>query len=247
MANVWRLPKLKLRRLNSSELEHRLRGAPLVRARRRRAARSRRRRCPRPPGCPSRPPAGGSARAPDPARPSVVSTAPSQSRRTWRRAPLRLGTAIATSPSVSSTNGTLMAKIQRHDAVSTSQPPASGPITIAMPDQAVQEPIAPPRSSRRERGDDHRERARGQQRAEHALQRAAGDQDLDRRRDRAHHRDDAEPGDAEPRTRAARRTGRRASPRRGSASRASAGRRWRPTADPRARRRDPRGSTAARR
>ena len=31
--------------------------------------------------------------------------------------------------------------------MSTSQPPASGPITIAIPDHAVQEPIAPPRSS----------------------------------------------------------------------------------------------------
>ena len=46
-----------------------------------------------------------------------------------------------------STNGTLMAKIQRQDAVSTSQPPASGPITIAIPDQAVHDPMAAPRSS----------------------------------------------------------------------------------------------------
>ena len=76
-----------------------------------------------------------------------MSSAPSQSRCTCRRAPDRLGTAIATSPSVRSTNGTLMAKIQRQDAVSTSQPPTSGPITIAMPDHAVQEPIAAPRSS----------------------------------------------------------------------------------------------------
>ena len=42
-----------------------------------------------------------------------------------------------------------MAKIQRHDALSTSQPPTSGPITNAIPDHAVHEPIAAPRSSGR--------------------------------------------------------------------------------------------------
>ena len=40
-----------------------------------------------------------------------------------------------------------MAKIQRHDAWSTSSPPPSGPITIAMPPHAVHVPIAAPRSS----------------------------------------------------------------------------------------------------
>ena len=48
---------------------------------------------------------------------------------------------------VAMTNGTLMAKIQRHVATSMSQPPASGPTTIAIPPHAVHEPIAPPRSS----------------------------------------------------------------------------------------------------
>ena len=38
-------------------------------------------------------------------------------------------------------------KTQRHDAWVTSQPPTSGPITNAMPVQAVQAPIAAPRSS----------------------------------------------------------------------------------------------------
>ena len=76
----------------------------------------------------------------------MVSSAPSQSRCTSRR-PGAFGTATATSASVASTNGTLMAKIQRHEAASTSQPPASGPITIAIPDHAVHDPIAPPRSS----------------------------------------------------------------------------------------------------
>ena len=40
----------------------------------------------------------------------------------------------------------LTAKIQRHEPVSSSSPPASGPSTIAMPDHAVQAPIAAPRS-----------------------------------------------------------------------------------------------------
>ena len=44
--------------------------------------------------------------------------------------------------------GTLIAKIARHDATSTSRPPTSGPMTNAIPLHAVQEPIAAPRSSR---------------------------------------------------------------------------------------------------
>ena len=42
---------------------------------------------------------------------------------------------------------TLSAKIQRHDAWSTSTPPISGPTTVEMPVQAVHDPIAAPRSS----------------------------------------------------------------------------------------------------
>ena len=41
----------------------------------------------------------------------------------------------------------LIAKIQRHEAVSTSWPPISGPSTVPMPPQAVQAPTALPRSS----------------------------------------------------------------------------------------------------
>ncbi len=44
--------------------------------------------------------------------------------------------------SVSTSNGTLMAKIQRHEALSTICPPTSGPSTAPMPAQAVQAPIA---------------------------------------------------------------------------------------------------------
>ena len=57
------------------------------------------------------------------------------------------GTAARTISSVAITNGTLMAKIQRHDAWSTSSPPPSGPTTIAIPPHAVHVPIAAPRSS----------------------------------------------------------------------------------------------------
>ncbi len=46
-----------------------------------------------------------------------------------------------------STTGTLTAKIHRHEAVSTSCPPMSGPSTVPIPLHAVQAPIARPRSS----------------------------------------------------------------------------------------------------
>ena len=81
--------------------------------------------------------------------------------------------------------------------MSTSQPPAE------RPDHHRDARPRGPRADRaatlvsRERGDDHGQRARRQQGAEHALQRAARDQDLDRRRDGADHRDDAEAADAD--------------------------------------------------
>ena len=40
----------------------------------------------------------------------------------------------------------LIAKIQRHEPASSSRPPKSGPMTIAIPDHAVHEPMAAPRS-----------------------------------------------------------------------------------------------------
>ena len=43
------------------------------------------------------------------------------------------------------TNGALIAKIQRQEKASISCPPTSGPTTVAMPDHAVHEPIAAPR------------------------------------------------------------------------------------------------------
>src|SRR5664279_6573602 len=43
-------------------------------------------------------------------------------------------------------SGTLITKIQRHDAIASSSPPASGPSTPAIAPHAVHVPIAPPRS-----------------------------------------------------------------------------------------------------
>jgi hypothetical protein len=57
------------------------------------------------------------------------------------------GTTRSISTIVTSTIGTLMAKIQRQEAVSTSWPPISGPSTVPMPPHAVQAPTARPRSS----------------------------------------------------------------------------------------------------
>ncbi len=83
-----------------------------------------------------------------PARPKNVRTAPSQSTGACATPRSRPGTAIETRISVATTNGTLTAKISRQETASTRKPPASGPITVAIPDQAVHEPIAPPRSWR---------------------------------------------------------------------------------------------------
>ena len=70
-------------------------------------------------------------------------------------------------------------------------------MTNEMPDQAVQEPIAAERSRAVNVDDDDRQRTRGEQRTEHALQRPAGDEDLDGLRQRAHQRDHTEATDAD--------------------------------------------------
>ena len=44
------------------------------------------------------------------------------------------------------TNGMLIRKISRHEPIASSSPPSSGPSTPAIVPQAVQLPIAPPRS-----------------------------------------------------------------------------------------------------
>ena len=73
------------------------------------------------------------------------SAAPSQSTGGRAASRGRCGTAIATSTITTTTNGALIAKIQRHDAESISCPPTSGPTTVAMPDHASQDPTAAPR------------------------------------------------------------------------------------------------------
>ena len=82
-----------------------------------------------------------------PARPSAHSVAPTTSTLASAAAPSPSGTTRRTRNSVISTIGTLIAKIQRQDALSTSWPPISGPSTVPIPLQAVQAPTARPRSS----------------------------------------------------------------------------------------------------
>jgi len=80
-----------------------------------------------------------------PPSPAAQSTAP----RTSTRRPDTVGvggTAARTSRTVATTRGTFSANTHRHDAWSTITPPASGPITAAIPLHAVQLPIAGPRS-----------------------------------------------------------------------------------------------------
>ena len=49
--------------------------------------------------------------------------------------------------SVTATTGTLIAKIQRHEAWSTIHPPSNGPAIVAIPPHAVHDPIAAERWS----------------------------------------------------------------------------------------------------
>ena len=81
-----------------------------------------------------------------PPRPSTQSAAPTRSTRA-RPPGSRAGTATRISAIVAAASGTLIRKIHRHEPIASSSPPASGPITIAMPLHAVQVPIAALRSS----------------------------------------------------------------------------------------------------
>ena len=95
-------------------------------------------------------PSTGSSIRPNeiPASPVAASAAPVQSiPAAPPPAERRPGTATRESASAINTSGTLIRKIQRHDAVSTIWPPISGPARIPTPPHAVQVPIAPPRSS----------------------------------------------------------------------------------------------------
>src|SRR4051794_36104711 len=96
---------------------------------------------------PPPPPGGPRSASPAPASPGAQRPRRSQSTGGRWAPSLRPGTATHTPPSVTRTNGTLMAKTHRHDAVSMIQPPATGPTSAAMPTHAVHEPIAAPRSA----------------------------------------------------------------------------------------------------
>ena len=82
-----------------------------------------------------------------PPRPRTQSTPPTTSTRARSLPAALAGTAYATSAAVTIANGTLTRNTHRQLALVTSQPPASGPMTKAMPVQAVQDPIAAPRAS----------------------------------------------------------------------------------------------------
>ncbi len=59
------------------------------------------------------------------------------------------GAARQVSANTATHSGTLIAKIQRHEALSTSQPPSNGPMAAATPDSPAQVPMAGARSSGR--------------------------------------------------------------------------------------------------
>ena len=83
-----------------------------------------------------------------PAEARGTHSSPPMASRRGRGPPAAAGaTAASTSTTVIATRGGLMRKIARQEAAETSHPPASGPMTKAMPVQAVQAPMAAPRSS----------------------------------------------------------------------------------------------------
>ena len=139
----------KLRRRNSPSGSIGVAGARLVEHERgeQRSAGERAGRSPR--GSTIRAAAARSARTPVRRGRSAHSTAPGRS---IRRAPLcarRSARVSTTRISATQTidSGMLIRNIQRQDAIASSSPPASGPSTAAIAPQAVQVPIAAPRSS----------------------------------------------------------------------------------------------------
>ena len=101
------------------------------------------------------------------------------------------------SATVKAISGMLIQKIARQESASTRAPPPAGPITTAIPVQAVQAPTAWPRAAPSKAGGDERQRARHEQRPGDPLQGAGADQELGRGRDRAQHRGQAEAEQAE--------------------------------------------------
>ena len=105
------------------------------------------------------------------------------------------GTARETMNSVPSTSGRLIRKIQRHDAESTSWPPTTGPSTVPMPPHAVHAPTACARSDSANVRTITASAAGVSSAPDMPCSARASDQQLDRRRQRAQQRRDAEAGD----------------------------------------------------
>ena len=168
---------------------------------------------------------------------------PSRPRRRGRSATITR----VTSTSVISTTGMLMAKIHRQEAVSTSWPPISGPSTVPIPPHAVHAPIARPRSAGGKVAAITASAAGVSSAPNTPCSARASDEQLDRRRQRAEERRDAEPAHAEDEhAPLAEQVAERAADQDQRAQR-DAGRRSRSTAARPTRRRGPPLSTAARR
>ncbi len=144
------VPRREVAPAKERERQHRIARARLVH---RQSTRARRRPRPagrRPPGRPNRAGAARSARTPGHR---------DQGRKETRRGnrsfePLsRRGSARGITARISvtqiATSGRLIRKITRQEEICSSSPPASGPSTVAIPPQAVQLPIAGPRSDSR--------------------------------------------------------------------------------------------------
>ena len=82
-----------------------------------------------------------------PARPSADRAIPTQSIARSASGSLLSFTHARAISTVRMISGTLIQKIARHERASISAPPPAGPITVAMPLQAVQVPMALPRSA----------------------------------------------------------------------------------------------------
>ena len=191
MDSVWRLPIAKLWIRNRSRLSI---GCSVRRSCSTNATISTSEASSGPATVGSASPASGARTRPNvsAARPAAHWSAPATSIGGWSSPRSPSGTTRATSSSVTSTSGTFSAKIQRHEAVSTSWPPISGPMTTPMAPQAVHEPTALPRSSRGNTITITASAAGDTQRPADALERPGQHQDLDRGRDRAQERGHAE-------------------------------------------------------
>ena len=187
MANVSKLPMAKLRLRNSAQWEHRV---AVRHSQRRKLANRMAPRAIAPETIGSLHPCSGCWISPNviPASPRAQSAAPTTSTRVRDSRTRPAGTTRRIRRMVTSTSGTLIAKIQRQEAWSTSWPPISGPSTLPIPPQAVQAPTARPRSSGGKVDTITASAAGREQRAGHTLERAGAHQHLDRRRERAQHR-----------------------------------------------------------